>query len=163
MSKVSRTPEKIETFELHGFVLNGGDRDDTLLQLAAEMHNLGLVNENYGEAVIQRENEFPTGLPTLPFGTALPHSEKDFAVSSSVAVAKLNKPAIFRNMGAPEEELDVDIVFLLAVCKGEEQVPMIKTIMNIVQDGALLGKIYNAKTGKQIEEELKEYCTLEIY
>jgi PTS system galactitol-specific IIA component len=105
---------------------------------------------------------FIRGLPTVPVGTAIPHSDKEFAISSAVAVGKLQNPVIFQNMGAPQEELDVNVIFLLAVCKGEEQVPMITAVMHIVQDVDLLEKIIIAETGKQIEEELREFCKFTV-
>jgi PTS system galactitol-specific IIA component len=99
------------------------------IQVLADMlHQEGMVDEHYGAATIDRERKHATGLPTKPFSIAFPHADADGVVQSALAVASLKKPVVFRNMADPEEELEVELVIMLANKTPEEQ---INTLQNL--------------------------------
>lgn len=146
-----------ETYELFGFILDGVCKEDILLHLAKELQGYGLVGEEYGAAVLEREKEFPTGLPTEPICVAIPHSDKQYVLRSGVAIAKLKNPVVFKNMGAPEEDLEVKLIFLLAVPRDEEKVPMIQSVVELVQDQEVLIRLLQAETEKELVETVQRY------
>lgn len=146
------------TYEIFGFILDGIYKEDILLYLAKELQMRGLVGEEYGAAVLEREKEYPTGLPTEPVCVAIPHSDKQYVLRSGVAVAKLRNSVVFKNMGAPEEDLDVKLIFLLAVPKDEDKVPMIQAVVEVVQDQEVLLSLLQAETEKELVEIVQKYC-----
>jgi len=59
----------------------------------------GYVSEEFAEDVWEREKIFPTGLPTQPFGVAIPHADPDHVKQSAVCLGILNSPVFFNQMG----------------------------------------------------------------
>lgn len=106
--------------------------------LAESLHAYGAVRADYGQETIAREVKHPTGLPTKPFAIAFPHAEAEGVFESSLAVATLNTPVSFLNMGDPEETLAVEIVFLLANKEPEEQVQALRQLALIFSDSEKL-------------------------
>lgn len=146
--------------EVYGLILQEPSRNDVLRRMSSELVKQGLVHECYGEQVIQREELFPTGVPTLPVPVAIPHSERSSVMKSGIAVAKLRQPVNFKRMDNPAEELEAHLVFLLAIARDEEQLQIIMKIMRIVQDQEVLRSLLDAKTGQEIERIIiRALCT----
>ncbi len=143
--------DKSAKTKIYGMVINESSRD-VLLQLMSDvLIKNGLVKEDYGERVIERENSFPTGVPSEPIAVAIPHSEREYVNNSGIVVARLQKPVTFKRMDLPEEGLDVRLVFLLAIEKDGDQVKTIMEIMKMVQDQELLFNLANAETEKDVQ------------
>ncbi|MGD8849104.1 MAG: PTS sugar transporter subunit IIA [Anaerolineales bacterium] len=114
-----------------GYILLGiaaDDAEDAIEQLCAPLHHRGAVRASYAEETIEREHKHPTGLPTRPFPIAFPHAEAEGVHRSALAVATLNQPVDFRNMADPDEDLPVEIIFLLANREPEEQVQALRQL-----------------------------------
>ena len=59
-------------------------------------------------------------------------------------------------MGAPEECIDVSIVFLLAIKDGEKQIETLQKIVLMIQDEMVLQKIAGAKNPEWIYNLVKD-------
>lgn len=124
--------------------------------LCGLLEEKGYVDENYCELVIQRETEYPTGLPTQPCATAIPHAGGGGVRKTGLAIAVLNHtPVPFRAMDAPEEVLDVRIVMLLAIADSSEQVPMLQWICTFMQDEELVRKLSSATDEAEVIDILE--------
>ena len=101
--------------EIAGYLAKGVQRDAVLTEMADYLVRRGAVKESYGSAVIQRENTFPTGIPVEPIAVAIPHSDRDLVVNTTILVAKLEQTVPFHRIDDVELEVDVKVVFMLAV------------------------------------------------
>ena len=113
------------------------------------------IDEAYIAAACEREKIFPTGLPT-PIGVAIPHAEPDHVFEEAVSLVTLKNPVVFHGMGAPEESIDVSILFLLAIKDGERQIETLQKIVLMIQDEMVLQKIAGAKNPEWIYNLIKE-------
>ncbi len=96
-------------------------KEEVILELASRLARQGCVESNFAEPVLRREADFPTGLPTSPVGVAIPHADPEHCKYPGLAVAVLTEPVKFGLMGTENDEVDVRIVFLLALPR-EKQV-----------------------------------------
>jgi len=112
------------------------------------MLSLGYVEPAYLNSVIKRELRFPTGVPTAPVPVALAHGDPAYVKRNGIAVGILSAPILFREMGAPEHSLDVEVVFVLAVRQKEKQVHILKDLMNLISNKQALQDLANAKDAK---------------
>ena len=104
----------------------------------------GYVSEEFAEDVWEREKIFPTGLPTQPFGVAIPHADPDHVKQSAVCLGILNSPVFFNQMGMESStQLEIRIVFLLAIKEKEKQVVMIQQLVELIQNPDLLEDLLN--------------------
>ena len=137
--------------EIVGYLIKGAQRDAVLTEMADYLVRRGAVKESYGNAVIRRENTFTTGIPDEPIAVAIPHSDRDLVVNTTILVAKLEQAVPFHRIDDAELEVDVKVVFMLAVDSNQGQLDTIARIMELVQDADLIQQIDNAATAEEIQ------------
>lgn len=110
----------------------------------------GYVNENYLNALIEREKKYPTGLSFPTFNIAIPHTSPEFINKQNIIIIRLKTPILFRDMGLDENDLEVKMIFMLLINKGEEQVTILMNLMHLLEKG----NIYKDMIDASDEEEM---------
>lgn len=105
--------------------------DEVIRELAGRLYSAGTVGADYADATIERERNHATGLPTKPFPIAFPHADAEGVLESALAVATLNQPVGFKNMADPDEELQVELVIMLANRSPEEQIQTLRGLAEL--------------------------------
>ncbi|MDX9864257.1 MAG: PTS sugar transporter subunit IIA [Anaerolineaceae bacterium] len=116
------------------FDVEATSNEELISLLADKLCAAGYVDETYGQATITRETIHPTGLPTKPFPIAIPHADADGVITSALAFASMKRPVMFCNMVEPEEELPVELVFMIANNTPEEQVKVLRKLATLFGD-----------------------------
>ena len=119
---------------LIAFDLQANDAHEVIDVLAECMHAKGFVSADYGAQTWAREMIHPTGLPTKPFCIAFPHADAEGVHQSALALATMKSPVTFKNMGDPDEDLQVLMVLMLA---NRDPVEQVHTLRNLA---VLFGK-----------------------
>ena len=140
--------------------LEAENSDQVINQLAGCLCQAGLVEEYYGQATIDRELEHPTGLPTRPFPIAFPHADADGVKHSALAVACLKNPVKFKNMADPDEDLDVEIVIMLANRSPEEQIETLRNLAELFGEPEKLAELKTITKSCGIVDWLKKELAL---
>lgn len=130
-------------------------REEVFEKLAEPLFRYGFVREGFLEGVKERERNFPTGLPTVPFGVAIPHTDPKYVKDNAVSVGVLKEPVKFTVMGTEDETTEVRLVFLLALNESQKQLNILKDITGIIRDEHLLGS-FLAMNEEEIYKTLKE-------
>lgn len=126
------------------------NREDLLRKLASELKERGYVKESYIKGVLDREKVFPTGLNTAGVKVALPHTDAIHVNKAAIAVAKLKKPIIFKEMGFGEKDVEAKLIIMMAVKKPEDQVKTLSKLMSILSDEKTLTKLYNCTEKSEV-------------
>lgn len=119
-------------------------RDELLERMATILMEKGYVEKSFAGAIIKREYEYSTGLPTEEFGIAIPHTDKIHVKKSIISIATLKESVRFYEMGNPSEVVEVNIIFMLAVKEGDSHINVLTELMSIVQDPDLLRRLYES-------------------
>lgn len=103
------------------------------------MISKGSVNKDFMEACIEREKEYPTGLPAdIP--VAIPHSKAAGIKENCVCFLRLDKPVRFYRMDDSEEYVDTKLVFNLAIKEADDHLEFLQKLMQFVLDVDTLNK-----------------------
>lgn len=124
--------------------------EDCIRLMAELFENYGYVKPGYGDAVVKREQEYPTGLPGKEMNLAIPHTNSQLVNRPAVGVIIPRRPISFSMMGMKETLLDCELVMPLVVQDPKRQLQMLKKMMKIIQDGALLRRIRDSKDRAEI-------------
>lgn len=116
----------------------------------------GYSKSSYVEALKEREANYPTGLDINGFGIAIPHTESAHVLRETEGIMTLKKPVRFIQMGSDDIEVNVNVVMMLAIENPQQHIRKLQRILMIVQDEAVLRKIYHAKTPQEVIECIKE-------
>lgn len=134
--------------------LEASDRQAVLTTLAGKLLEKGIVREGFLASLLQREDSYPTGLPTV-IPVALCHTEARFVHQSALALAVLRHPVAFREMGSPEHEVMVEMVFLLAIDDSKAQVATLQSLSLLLRDRAALESLRDATDPAQCAAYLR--------
>lgn len=130
--------------------LNASSAREAIDQTVAALVRTGHAEPAFAEDVWQREQVFPTGLPTQPLATALPHADPEHVRQTAVAISTLKAPVRFGQMGTDGSiGLDVHILFLLAIKEREKQVELIQEVVGLLQSPGLLEQLMSAQSPEQ--------------
>ncbi|MCD8019778.1 MAG: PTS sugar transporter subunit IIA [Clostridiales bacterium] len=130
--------------------------DDVMKQVGSKIIEGGYAKDSFVEALINREKDFPTGLDIDGFGVAIPHTDVSHVNSSATAIAILDKPVTFVQMGSDDDYVDAKVVFMLAVDDPKGHLEQLQRIITIIQDKNVLTELTTATEPKQIIEVIKE-------
>ncbi|MBP1948393.1 PTS sugar transporter subunit IIA [Virgibacillus litoralis] len=132
--------------------LDSESKEEALTLLGNQLFDKGFVKENFVESIIERERTFPTGLPTAPFGVAIPHADSDKVNEPQIAFASLKKPVKFSVMGNSDEKIDVRVIFMLALKDPDDQLEMLQKLIGLFQDQETVTKLANIKSTDTLNE-----------
>lgn len=133
--------------------LSGSNDKEILGQMAEAMLKEGYVKAEFHDAIIKRESEFPTGLPTGKINVAIPHTDPEYVKKPAVCLGILDKQVEFNVMGMEGEKTSVSILFMLAIKKKEEQLGLLQKVIEICQDQEMLETLKSGDMNK-IDEVL---------
>lgn len=129
-------------------------KEAVLQTMASNLKAKNLVKDTYLDAVIKREQEFATGLPTAGYSVAIPHTDVEHVNQKTLSVAVLKEPVDFGVMGDPVETTPVKIVFLLAMDEANTQLSLLQRLMQIFQDEETLKFLTNERDKEKIVDLL---------
>jgi len=125
------------------FNINAESSEVVIKQLTALFEHHDYVHETYLKEVLKREKAMPTGLITKAGGIAIPHTDSEHVKQSAMAIARLKTPVKFCNMANPAEQLDVNIVFLLAIAQKEQVTTFLGKMAELFQNEHAFNKLLN--------------------
>ena len=154
MSKIYMDQDLIE------INLEAVDNKEVIEKLSKILLEKNLVKSNYKDEVLKREDNFPTGLNSGYIRFAIPHTEAKFVNKTAMAVAVLKDTVSFNKMENKNENLDVKLVFLLAVNDPNNQVKVLQKLMGGMQNKELVDTIINSRSKEEILDIIdREFLT----
>ena len=134
---------------------------DAISQLGTLLYEKGFVKESFVPAVIKREQELATGLPTAEVGVAIPHTDVEHVLQPAIGVGILEAPVEFGEMGNPGGTVLVEVVCLLAIAKSEDVVKVLQSLVGIFQTPHLLKEIARAGDVSRIIGILRQHYQIQ--
>lgn len=132
------------------------DRYELLRFMAKHLEKLSFVHGGFADAVIRREEEYPTGLPAEVMGFAIPHADSSFVEKTTIAVALLKNGIDFSRMDDPDEFVKVSVVIMLAVKEPDTQIELLQMLASSFQDEDFWTGIRELKDSEEIAASLNE-------
>jgi galactitol PTS system EIIA component len=132
------------------------DATSLLSTMADELHAAGIVKETFKDALLAREEKFPTGLPTQVMQVAIPHTDVEHVERSFISVARLAQPVAFHEMGANARTVDVRLVCMLAVADKSSQVGTLQALIGMFSDQAVMERLRDAPDDRALYDVVIE-------
>lgn len=142
--------------ELAIIEMEANTKEEVLNLLGVRLFEQGFVKEGFVESVLKREENYPTGLPTEPFGVAIPHTDGDMIHHSTIAFANLKNPVKFLMMGTDDKLVDVKLIFMLALKSPDDQLDMLQKLVGLFQDPEMVSKLAEVKNVNELNELVEE-------
>jgi PTS system galactitol-specific IIA component len=133
------------------------NKEDVLNFLSNKLVEQDYVKPGYPQAIIDREELYPTGLPSLGVNIAIPHANNELVHKTTIAIGVLKNSAKFCSMENSEKELDVQIVIMLAIKEPHGQIEMLQKVVSIIQNDALTREITKMTDKNNVLSALEPY------
>lgn len=115
----------------------------------------GCIEPVFVDAILAREKEYPTGLPTaVPI--AMPHIH-DGCLRSFFSMAVLNQPVTFQCMGDPDEAVETRLVFVFGITDPSYQTAVLKKFSTIFQSEEALNNLLGTETEEELMKKMKSF------
>ena len=136
--------------------LDANSYQEVIQRMGTVLFENGFVKDTYIQAVLDREEVFPTGLQVKSAGIAIPHTDSEHVIKSTLGVATLSKNVDFRAMAEPDKRISVSIVMMLAVADKEKVVPVLTKIINILQNETAIAALKKTTSKAEIMAIINE-------
>ncbi|MCI5775040.1 MAG: PTS sugar transporter subunit IIA [Aerococcus sp.] len=112
-------------------------KEEMFETVGKELLDQDLVTEDFCEKVIEREQNYPTGMDLSPINPdyediAIPHTETDYVKTTRIVPIKFEQPVTFHNMIIPDDTVDARMAFLILNQDPEAQVNILAQIMDFI-------------------------------
>ena len=124
------------------FCLTAKSQEELFYQVADLLEERKIVKPSYKEALIKREQSFPTGLDMEFLGkdlpnVAIPHTDIEHNLTENVVVVKLEQPVTFHNMIAPAQTVSVSLLFFIINHSSSSQTNILAQLMDFFTSQAI--------------------------
>jgi len=132
---------------------------DALEQLATVAEDNDYVSDDYREALLEREQDFPTGIyiPPLDYGVAIPHADAELVDEQAMVIGLPESPVKFANMENPDEIVDVELVLLLAVADTDGYSEFLSKLVPLFQEESFYDDVRDGN-GEAVVERITDTC-----
>ena len=135
--------------------VRAGSRDEVLKLAADHLKQAGYVTDGFFQALLERENMFPTGICFGDTCVAIPHAEPGFVRKPVMLIMTLERPVRFVNMEDCEAEIPVEIVFVLAFTDSEKHLNVLQRLSALIRDSGTAAALREAGDEGKLREVLK--------
>ncbi|WP_077601757.1 PTS sugar transporter subunit IIA [Oceanobacillus sojae] len=140
--------------------LEAADYTEVLQQMGENLVKHHYVKDSFIPAIIEREQEFATGLPTAGVSVAIPHTDAVHVNQKTISIATLKNPVDFVIMGEVSETTPVQIVFMLAMDEPHSQLELLQDLMKIFQEGTFLDQLLQTDSVLDMKKQVTEKLNL---
>lgn len=109
------------------------NRDDVLKELSNAAVKAGYAKQGFGEAIIEREMKYPTGLHTPGIEVAVPHADAEWTILPSLTIGNLASPVMFEPMGGEGGEVNAELIFMLTIKDPSEHVDFLRAFSSLME------------------------------
>ncbi len=111
----------------------GRNKEGVLEELAETAVNAGYAKEGFCQAILERENKYPTGLHTPQIEVAVPHADAEWTLQPSLVIGILDAPVIFEPMGGEGGDVQAELVFMLTIEDPSEHVDFLRAFSTLME------------------------------
>ena len=131
-----------------------GTFEDALRGIATTAASLDLVRSSWLDAVLARDGEFPTGLPTA-IPVAIPHTESSHVKADGFGFFRLESPIECGEMGSLDDTVSISMIFPLLITDPKDQVDLLMSVIDKLQTPGLLESLMSATSDSVIMKILE--------
>lgn len=136
--------------------LEAESSEDVFHTMSEMLLNQGYVKDSFYNGLVERESKFPTGLLLGKYNVAIPHTDAIHVIKPTIAIATLKHPVKFNCMDG-NGDVNVEIVFVLALNEPHSQIVMLQQLMFLIQNENILRNMHFAKDTEELYDIVSNF------
>lgn len=127
------------------------DQQELFAEATKFLVSEGYVSPDFEGALVEREQLFPTGLPTTP-EVAIPHTDGTYVKKDGILCILNKRKLKFNEMGGDDEDVVYpQLIFLLVIKSGGKHLEQLQQLVEKIQEGELTRRSLEAQDLQQFE------------
>lgn len=118
--------------------------------LARALQEHGHVRKTFEEAILTREQRFPTALRTGSYNAAIPHCSPEHVMQAAVGVAVTPQGVPWHIMDDPKAVCDVHLTIMLALTSPDGHLQMLKKVVAVATDQELMANVVSTSSQETV-------------
>ena len=139
------------------FLRVDGDAETALRTVADALIDRGIVLPSYYDALMEREREFPTGLPMGELNIAMPHTVPQHILKKGVAIVTLTQPVTFHCMGDADSTVQVQLLVCPLLHKLDDNVRLLPSLIHFFMKQENIRALLDAASPAEVMAILREH------
>ena len=136
--------------------LDASSQEEVFEKMGSALIEQGYCKDSYVDALKEREKHFSTGVDVGALcSVAIPHTDVSHVKKSAVAIATLDKPVTWIHMGTEDVEVEVQIVFMLAIDDPNSHLNQLQGVIRTIQQKEVINRLAECDNLKEIIEAIK--------
>jgi PTS system galactitol-specific IIA component len=136
--------------------LEATTREEALTKMGTLLLSKGYVKDSFIPAILERERNYPSGVPMEGHKIAIPHTDAEHVNESTILFARLAKPVEFSCMGEPNEKIQVQLISMFALKEKKKIGYILEVLITTYQESETLEAILQAKSQQEIYDILRK-------
>lgn len=132
-------------------------REEFFEEFGSIMFEKEYVKESFLPEIMKREAAYPTGLETVCYGVAIPHTDPINLKKSFIAVIRPKKAVEFEPMGMAEGKIFAKMIFVLGIHKDGGQVLLLQKLMDMFMQENVMKEIVAIQDEEVMINKIKEF------
>lgn len=124
--------------------------EKVLKKISLTLEEKGYINSSFYDAVLEREETFPTGLEFANYNIAIPHTDPKHVKTDKIILIKPANFVKFKDMATGSKDLNVKVILLLLVSKPENQIKVLSNIIKQFSCEDFYNNILNSNNTEEI-------------
>lgn len=143
------------------FVSKRNSKEEVFEDLYENLREKDLVTEDFLKMIIEREENYPTGLDmsvieNVNYNIAVPHTESYAVKTTKIVPIKLDQEIVFNNMIDVESKIKVKFLFVILNKNGSEQADLLAKIMDFVTQTKNINDLFELDSEDDIYDFILE-------
>lgn len=125
-------------------------KEEFFKTVSDKVFDLGYVTNEYYHKILEREENFPTGINLGDYGVALPHTDAEYTKNEFIAVCTFKDTLTLNSMEDKDEEVPVKLAFVLGLNQPHSQLKALTELMGVFQNPETVAKLVSATKEEEI-------------
>lgn len=136
------------------------DCKDVINHLGDLLLKNNYIKKEYIVDVLNREENFPTGLELKNMGIAIPHANPNNVLRNGISILKLKNPVKFSNMET-ENDVYANMAFMLALKDPNDHLKMLQSLFIMFQQEDVMDELAGTSSKEEIRSIVLNNLKLE--
>lgn len=115
-----------------------------------ELVEENFVEESFFEAILSREQIYPTGLVLENINIAIPHTDVDHIKKPFIYINKMEDDIEFTQMGSDDKKVIPEYVIILGIKEPKKQVTLLSTLIELFNNSNFLDELQNCNNNDDL-------------
>ena len=135
--------------------VNKKTRQEVLKELSDAAIEAGYAKAGYHQAILEREEKYPTGLHIPLIEVAIPHADAEWAIKPSVTIGIMENPVAFQPMDGAGGDVQAGLVFMLTIEEPKNHIDFLRAFSSVMGQPEILVEFAESGDAAPLIEKIR--------